>query len=272
MTATPDDRPYPTLELLFERDGLPSPGMPGALAAAYGGALGLAGPRVYANFVSSLDGVVALPGGRESGQIISGASPADRMVMGLLRARAGAVLLGAGTFRRSPGHLWHAEAIYPPAAALFAGWRKQLGLAPRPPLVLITASGDIDPSRPALRGALVVTTAAGEHRLRGKLADGARMIVVDGTPIRIAPVLDMLRAEGFPLILTEGGPSLVGKLLAEDLLDELFLTTSPMLFGRSDDDGRRSLVHGVDLGGLPLELLSVRRHESLLFLRYQRAP
>ncbi len=70
------------------------------------------------------------------------------------------------------------------------------------------------------------------------------------------------------MVLTEGGPSLVGKLAAQGLLDEIFLTSSPSLFGRFADDGRKSLTHGLDLRGVPLDLLSVRRHASYLFLRY----
>ncbi|HYU63230.1 MAG TPA: dihydrofolate reductase family protein, partial [Verrucomicrobiae bacterium] len=56
--------------------------------------------RVYANFVSSIDGIVALEAGTApSGGIISGRNEADRFVMGLLRAFADAVLVGAGTVR-----------------------------------------------------------------------------------------------------------------------------------------------------------------------------
>ena len=81
-------------------------------------------------------------------------------------------------------------------------------------------------------------------------------------------LLDLLHAQGLQVVLTEGGPSLVGQLLEEGLLDELFLTTSPRLFGRWSGDGRKSLVEGVDLGGRALQLSSVRRHESHLYLRY----
>jgi riboflavin biosynthesis pyrimidine reductase len=78
-----------------------------------------------------------------------------------------------------------------------------------------------------------------------------------------------MREAGYARILTEGGPSIVGELAAEGLLDELFLTTSPTLFGRFPDDGRKALTDGADLGGVPLELLSLRRHGSHVFSRYQ---
>ena len=49
------------MELLFEAPGLPAFELPEELAAVYGGSLGFEEPRVFANFVSTLDGVVAIP-------------------------------------------------------------------------------------------------------------------------------------------------------------------------------------------------------------------
>jgi len=175
------------------------------------------------------------------------------------------VLLGAGTFRKSGGHLWHADHVYPAAAARFAELRRKLGLRPQPPLVLVTATGEIDPAQPALRDAIVVTTPAGESRLRGQLPDTARIVA---GPIRLREVIELLRSEGVRVLLSEGGPSLVAQLAEEKLLDELFLTSSPRLFGRWPGDGRKGLIDGLDLRGTPLELLSARRHGSFLFLRY----
>jgi riboflavin biosynthesis pyrimidine reductase len=256
------------IERLFERDGLLRFALPEILATIYGGDFGLARPRLYANFVSSVDGVVALPGVGESGGVVSGNSEPDRFVMGLLRAVADAVLIGAGTFRAGAGDRWHPEAAFPSARSAFAELRQRLGLRPQPILVVVTASGDIDPAQPALGDCLLVTTAQGEARLRGHLPSGARIVVLDTGHFGGRSLLNLLHAEGLQCILTEGGPSLVGQLLAEGLLDELFLTTSPRLFGRRLADGRKSLVEGVDLGGHGLELMSVRRHGSHLFLRY----
>jgi riboflavin biosynthesis pyrimidine reductase len=257
------------IERLFERDGLPSFALPTALVASYGGDFGLRRPGLYANFVASVDGVVALANlSGDSGGVISGGSEPDRFVMALLRACADAVIVGAGTFRKSHGHLWHAEKIYPEAGALFSDVRSQLGLRPHPLLVVVTASGQIDGSQPALRDSLVITTAGGADHLRGTLPDGARIAVLDSYPFSGQSLMRLLRAEKLQIILTEGGPSLVGQLLRDRLVDELFLTTSPRLFGREASDGRKSLVEGIDLGGRSLDLLSVRRHESHLFLRY----
>lgn len=261
------------MELLFEQPGLARFGLPAALASAYGGDLGFTSPRLVANFVASVDGVVALGGDGESGHVVSGDSAADRFVMGLLRACADAVLIGAGTFRKSPGARWHPGAIFPDAAADFAALRARRGLRPKPPLVLVTGSGAIDPTQLALDDAIVFTSAAGAERLRPRLPAGARLRLVEGGPIRLATVIRALHDEGLSLLLTEGGPSLAAQLYAEDLLDELFLTRAPSLFGRTPGDGRKPLIDGADLaagqaGGAQLELASLRRESSHLFLRY----
>ena len=263
--------PGAVFELLFERDGSSTFELPGEIARTYSGRFGIRRPSLFANFVASVDGVVALDGAGESGHVISGESAADRFVMGLLRACAGAVVVGAGTLRASPKHLWTPAKIFPPAAAEFAELRRALGLSEQPELVVVTASGDLDPASPALRDALVATTPDGGARLRGVLPQTTRIVVFPAghpRPMNLRPLIELLRAEGHELLLTEGGPSLVGQLLAENLLDELFLTVSPRLFGRNAENARKPLVDGVDLGGRPLELASARRHGSHLFLRY----
>ena len=49
------------LELLAEPDGLPAFALPPSLAERYPGTLGFPDEWLYANFVETLDGVVALP-------------------------------------------------------------------------------------------------------------------------------------------------------------------------------------------------------------------
>lgn len=268
--------PGGAFELLYERAELPAFALPDELVRVYGGVLGMRRPSLFANFVASVDGAVALEGAGESGHVISGNSDADHFVMGLLRACADAVVIGASTLRASPKHLWTAERIFAPAAAAFAEFRRALGLRAEPKLVVVTASGVLDPSSPALGGAIVATTPAGKKRLAGTLPTTARIVTFEADHVdraghsgmSLAPVLELLHAEKMELILTEGGPTLVGRLVAEDLLDELFLTVSPRLFGRYPGDARKALVDGVDLSGKTLELSSVRRQGAHLFLRY----
>src|SRR5207302_6591586 len=122
-------------------------GLPGPLVRAYGGDLSLAEDCLVANFVESVDGVVAFPDAAgESGAVVSGGSAADHFLMGLLRACADAVLIGAGTLRAAPRDLWFADAIFPEAAELYARIGKL-----QPPLYVVSGSGAVDPAHPALR-------------------------------------------------------------------------------------------------------------------------
>ena len=114
----------------------------------------------------------------------------------------------------------------------------------RPTFVLVTASGAVDAASALERDALVVTTAAGRERLAGRLSAVVRVMAWEGDRLALARALPMLRAEGLHRILSEGGPSLIGQLIAEGALDKLFLTRSPLLLGRQEGDGRKTLVGG----------------------------
>jgi len=247
--------------------------LPPLLAELYDGGLAIPQGRVYANFVSSIDGIVAIESGKApSGGIISGRNEADRFLMGLLRAVADAVLVGAGTVRAEGGRaLWTPEYIFPAATEAFAALRQSLNRQKTPRLVIVTARGELDPADRALQvGALVLTTAAAAPRL-GKTLPMASEVrpISDGESITVDQIFATLKAEGHRTILTEGGPQLFGQLVARDRIDELFLTVSPVLEGQSDQSF--GLIRGVDFGRTPKpsRLLSVRRHESHLFLRYQ---
>jgi riboflavin biosynthesis pyrimidine reductase len=262
------------LELLFESPELPEFDLPAGLAETYGGPLGFSQPRLYANFVASLDGVVSISSEIQSNRMISLHSEADRFVMGLLRACADAILVGAGTMRASPRTLWTAEHAYPVAATLYGKLRRSQGQPPRPTLAVLSGSGSVDPGHPALEeGALVLTSQGSAARLRRLLPRAATIQAVgDEAPVDLVAAVETLRRRGHELILSEGGPTTFGALIAAGLVDELFLTTSPLLAGRSPGAVRPALVEDAEF--LPAttvegELLTLRRAGSHLFARYR---
>ena len=262
---------WPPLQTLYEAPGLPASVLTPGLEEMHGGGLAFDEPRVYANFVSSLDGVVAIPALPQSNKLIRGGSEGDRFVMGLLRALADVVLTGAGTLAAWPRGSWTPQRAYPPAAANYAELRRALGKDERPELAILTGSGSIDPEHPALEcGALVLTSDEGEARLAGRLPTAATVVSL-GTQPELEPrdVIDALRDRGYSLILSEAGPRGFGSLVQAGLVDELFLTVSPLLAG--DRAARLGLVEGVAF--LPdqlvqTRLLSVKRQEEHLLLRY----
>jgi riboflavin biosynthesis pyrimidine reductase len=63
----------------------------------------------------------------------------------------------------------------------------------------------------------------------------------------------------------------MGQLIDKGLLDEVFLTISPVMAGR-ETETRLGMVEGVELlpkRGVWSTLLSARRHGDYLFLRYR---
>ena len=261
------------LELLWETEGLAAFDLPEELASVYGGPFGLAPPLLYANFVETLDGIVAIRSEPRSNRLVSGDSESDRFVMGLLRACADCVLIGSGTLHGSPKALWTAEWAQPGQADAFAELRRRLGLAPDPMLAVMTASGSIDPAHPAFEhGAIVLTTEAGAERCGLQLPDAVEVVALPGeTAVDPGVAVATLRELGCRSILSEAGPHVFGSLLAAGLVDELFLTVSPLVAGRSDLGQRLGLVEATELlpeHHDPARLLSVRRDGAHLFLRY----
>jgi riboflavin biosynthesis pyrimidine reductase len=260
------------LKTIYELPSATPNELPQSLAELYDGDLGLDGPRVFANFVTSIDGVVAIPSVPASSSLISLRSEADRFVMGLLRAHADVVLVGAGTVRAEPQHQWTPEFIYPRLAEDFARVRTTLGLPAHPRLAVITSRGDLEPGMPALDGALVLTTTRGAEQLKRRGLSGATILDAgDGDALAPEALIAALRSEGHGAILSEGGPTVIGQLLERRLLEDLFLTISPVLIGRGRPEARPGLVEGVDLlgdGPPETELVSIRKHRSHIFLRY----
>src|SRR5579859_5776328 len=162
------------MPLVFEVLSGATAGAPLAAEVAYGGQLRFpASPRPYvvANFVATIDGVasLAITDGTDS-STLSGKSRADRYLMGLLRASADAVVIGAGNLRTTPGHQWTPAGVARDDAAAIKAYRaERTGAAEPPPLVVVTSSGDL-PAHVAIdqpaTSVLIVTTARGASRVR----------------------------------------------------------------------------------------------------------
>jgi len=236
-------------------------------------------PYVIGNFVTTLDGVASLSApGLAGGGPISGSNPHDRMVMGLLRSVADAVIVGAGTLRSVPHHLWTAEYIYPVFAGPYRQLRSALGKNDSPLNVIVTARGEIDLSLPVFRSgavkALVVSTPEGARRIRKHDLPPSVGIgeVKNADAISARAILSAVaRVRPGNIFLVEGGPQLMGDFFAEKCLDELFLTLAPQVAGRDGSVERPGFVAGKRFGPeSPLwgTLAGVKRAGSHLFLRY----
>jgi riboflavin biosynthesis pyrimidine reductase len=234
-------------------------------------------PYVISNYVQSLDGVVTLDSGKSAGGPISGHNKHDRVVMSILRSIADAVIVGAGTLRSVPRHIWTAQYIHPEFAAEFRDLRSALGMTQQPFNVVVTGKGNLDSSFAILNQeevpVLIVTTARGAKTV--PRTEGAIEVAVASESEEISPqdILDAVAKEvgKRSLFLVEAGPMLLGQFLAERLVDELFLTVAPQIAGRDASEKRPGLVAGrVFAPEDPLwgRLIGVRRAGSHIFLRY----
>ena len=210
-------------------------------------------PFVFANLVATLDGRAAV-GGRTSGI----GTEADLEMLLELRALADAVLIGVGTLR-AEGYqrLMRSEER--------RAHRTAAGLAGDPLAVVVSRGLDVPwdaglfaaPEQPVL----VYTGAAGAAPAVAAPVEVVRL--EDPAP---AAVLADLRRRGVRVLLCEGGPRLLGALLAGGLVDELFLTLAPLLTGEPDAP---RIVEGTELPALAHARLSwILRSGDELFLRY----
>ena len=283
MTGTIVNTLTPLASLFDAQTGRDLP-LPPELAAIYGQLrfpMQPGQPCIFANFVTSLDGVVSLEApGRAGGGDISGNNTHDHMVMGILRAIADAIIVGAGTLRKSPNHVWTAAHIYPPFASLYRQLRHALGKAEPPLNVIVTREGNISLNQPLFQSGevpvLLITTRHGEQRLRQQTIPSSTEIITleqsTGGELSARAILQAVQqARPADLILTEGGPQLLASFFAERCLHELFLTLAPQVAGRDETIQRPGLVSGkLFAPEFPLwgSLVSIKRETSHLFLRY----
>jgi riboflavin biosynthesis pyrimidine reductase len=283
-----------TLESLWEsaaaatvqvdrRGGLLPPSLAGRFPGEFNIGLRAERPTIVANFVSTLDGVVAF-GPNESnagGGEISGFSEADRFMMALLRALADVVVVGAGTVRVGRRHVWTAAYIQPTLAEAFAAWRAALRLPPHPTTIVVTSSGDVNPAHAGFNASgvpvIMATTIAGANRLaRLPLPPNVRVAPLsDEASVPVEALVRLIQGTGARLALCEGGPHLFGEMLRARMVDELFLTVAPQVAGRDEAGHRLAMVEGTSFGerqGRWAGLASIRRAGDDLFLRYRFEP
>lgn len=283
----------PIRTLLDQTGALPAPMLTPELQRLYGGDLAFPSskdqPYVIGNFVATVDGIVSfrIPG-KSGGGDISGNNESDRFVMGLLRASADAVVIGAGTLHATAaGHAWTAESIYPGGARFYQEYRTSVLGKPKAPLtVIVSASGVVDLGRPMFRAPglaiRILTTGKGVDRLRAAGVDNlanTEAVALDDAAGVLAPatMLQYLRtACGVRLLLHEGGPTLFGEFVGAGLVNECFLTVAPQLAGGSLEKPRPTMVWGTEFTpetAPRLRLLSLKQSGDHLFLRYGvRAP
>jgi 5-amino-6-(5-phosphoribosylamino)uracil reductase len=197
-------------------------------------------PWIYTNFVQSLDGITTLLGKHASGGEIS-QSREDRWLMDLLRAHADGLLMGMGTLReeqrlRGPESRGIVFRVVEPD---LQDLRRRLGKK-RERNILVTSAADLDLSRHKVFDgdvvdAAILTSPSGAERLRAQGSNPHVSIIAAGDKehFDLARAISKLREElDVQYLLCEGGPTLYGNLARADLVDEKFMTVSPVEVGQ----------------------------------------
>lgn len=191
----------------------------------------------YTNFVQTLDGKVAV---KKEGYWPIG-SKKDYQVLLELRAYADCLIHG-GNLGREFGEI----TLKNLNKKSFKDLRMRLGRGPILPYYIIT-------SKP-------------ESIIK---SEGANVFHLEGGGLQ--SLVGHLKERGYLKALVEGGPTLLGSFLKENLLDEIFLTIAPKIFG-NESSSTLTLVEGYlfpPKATKKLKLLSVKQIGDELFLRYE---
>ena len=221
-------------------------------------------PWVVVNMVASIDGATTV-----AGRSVGLGGTGDRQVFRALRGLSDMVLVGAGTVRT--------ESYRPPQDPVepMASRRAAERRAPRPRLVVVSGSLELDPTLPLFTEndlgdpvPLVATVSSSPANRRAALEPLAELVVCGETLVDLTGLLATLNDIGARTVLCEGGPHLNHQLFAAGLVDELCVSISPTLVGGVGLGGR-SLLDGPSLAvPIRLRLHRVLSEDGFLFCRY----
>lgn len=101
--------------------------------------------------------------------------------------------------------------------------------------------------------------------------DGFQILRIGRDAVDLHALTYYFKKNNLQKILIEGGPTLMASFVKENLLDEMFVTIAPKLFGNFDNFSK-SMVEGYLFPPdkiLQFELVSVKKVNSELYLRYR---
>ena len=213
-------------------------------------------PWVVTNFATTADGRATIDG--RSGSI---GDDGDMEIFRRLRTQVDALLIGTRTL----GIERYGRAVRRPE---LRAAREAIGLAPEPLVATVSRSGELPLEIPlfAEPEAHVVVFAPPDAP-EPSCAARVTLVRLDPAQLTLTSALRHLHAEhGVRSLLCEGGPTLMGALLHERLVDELFLTLAPQVAGGGSGPTMSSGPALADPAAL--ELVWALERAGSLYLRY----
>lgn len=256
--------------------------LPPALQSIYSGGWHIpersSRPYTYSNLVLSRDGRVSfnLPTAFGGGEI-SDFNAHDTWLMGLLRARADAIMIGDGTLKLERKHIFTHQFISPEYHPPMSEWRASLGMPPKALQVVVSLSGE-DLEGCAAFGseqqAVIAITTQGYAKASEwvRNCDNVQLLELGRDGVDLRRLAEILYTDfAVKTLLCEGGPGTLGQMHKAGLIDDEFLTFSPVMVGQNTAEGLRpGLIEGVAFTPETAprsRLLSLRRAGNHLFLR-----
>ena len=202
-------------------------------------------PFVYSNFISSLDGRIALPAPHKATRQVPPAiaNPRDWRLYQELAAQADLLVTSARYFRQLARG--EAQDLLPIGEqerfADLHTWRRSQGLSLQPDIAILSASLEIPVET------LAPYADRRLHIFTGADADPQKLATLEaaGTRIHLAgtghaadgrQVIQTLAAEGYRSIYVIAGPSVLFTLLQANMLNRLYLTFAHKLLSGEDFD------------------------------------
>ncbi|GAB4181556.1 MAG: RibD family protein [Terrimicrobiaceae bacterium] len=207
--------------------------------------------KVIANFAMTVDGKVTT----RTGSPTTFTSATDKRRLREIRALGDAVLVGASTVKADSMTMGLSDQDLR---------KKRLaeGRPEEPLRIIVSNSGRVkkdwkvftnDRTRLLLFGPVAARFPSG-------LPPFCSVVRLNCSPLSLREVLQTLEAEhGCRTVVCEGGPRVFGALIADDLVDQLYLTIVPAVFG-----GKKALTLTGPAGGLPQlgPAFRIRSHEQ----------
>ena len=194
---------------------------------------------VYGNFVTSLDGRIAIPHQTRPGMVVPKQTANDRdwRLFQELAVQAD-VLITSGRYLRdyADGRAQEILRVYEdPQFADIKNWRLEHGLSPMPALAVISNSLSFPVPR-VLRESdqeifIVTTNQADLERVKIMEEGGCKILMAGENSVEGGLFVKRLNQLGYHVICSATGPKVLHLLLASNVLDRLYLTHANLLLG-----------------------------------------
>jgi riboflavin biosynthesis pyrimidine reductase len=194
---------------------------------------------VYTNYVTSLDGRIAIPHPTRPGLMVPKAiaNPRDWRLFQELAVQAD-VLITSGRYLRdyADGRAQEILRVYDdPQFADLKEWRLERGLSPQPDWALISGSLKFSIPEGLIRGGrslLIFTTSqADPERIKALENQAGKVIVAGDTSVDGKLLIDNLAELGYHSVYNTTGPKVLHLLLEAGALDRIYLTYANRILG-----------------------------------------